>query len=304
MKKALCIILISLALVACSQTTTEDTTRTTTTSEAINSSYEIPQISILDKTIVWDEIDGAESYGIYVEDVTDIDSDMLLANQYFTQEEAVFDLTNLLNNRIYQIWAKTIVGTESSSHSNSLVVDMFVYTEEQLNYIYNINSLVDFVVYDDTFSTILYMEINGEKVSKSSYYTEYDKLFIDNDYLLAFQNEIIITLFTTSGVINLDITYEDTLVPYMLSNNTINFTGQDIFLVFELCGGQFIEINGSDIDNSNYELSNNILIINSDFIQNLFDESPDRDTIILGYQLKNLDHVVIGYVFIHRTIED
>ena len=235
--------------------------------------------------------------------MTDLESDTFLPTQYFTQNTE-FNLNLLQDNRIYQILVNAIIGNECSPYSNSLNVDMFVYTEEQLNYTFNKNSLFDFVVSDDMFSTILFIEVNKEKVPKANYYTEYDRLFIDSDYLLTYENEVTFTLYTTSGVIDLNIRYLETLVPYMLSNNTVYFTGQDLLLTFELCGGQFIEINGSDIDNTDYVLTNNFLIIDSNFIQNLFDVSPERDVVILSYQLKNNDQVVIGYVFIHRTIVD
>ncbi len=293
------ILIMAVSLVSCGGNTTEVAT---TTDNELNTVIEIPSnLEISEQVILWPEVDTISQYEVLVKDVTTDNTDILLEDQYFTVSTNSFDATDLLSNRIYEISIRSILGEEHSVFSDPITLDKFIQTEIEWNYTFNVNSTDDFIAYFNQVPELFFIEEDGNELSNDNYYFEYDLLFIDNEYLMNFTTGVLFKLYTEQGIIDLNLQYTNTLVPFMRSDNTVEFNSEDILLVFELCGGTLSDISGNDITESDYTQVGNILIIDSDFVQALFDESPERNSVIISYQLRANDEIVIGFVFINRA---
>jgi|SRR5690554_2652004 len=94
------------------------------------------------------------------------------------------------------------------------------------------------------------------------------------------------------------INYNNFEKPQIISDNEINYNGEDIIIEFELFGGSISSVNSELISNVDYEIDNNKLIINKEFIEKELTE--DKEKLIIGYTLSNKEHNVVGYIFIYK----
>jgi len=299
MKKTVILLMfLSLFLIGCGGETTTEVTTTEDTN--INTEITAPVIAIQDNEIYWVEVVGVDSYEVLVKDVTTDNNTLLLENAYYLVTDTSFFIDDLEVNRIYEISVRSVVGEEHSLFSNIETVDKFVQSDVVWQYTFNRNSTDFLIVYDNQVSELYFIEEDGNKVDPDNYHFELEVLMISPEYILEFSEGIIFKLYTEYGIIDLEITFTTATRPFIRSNNTVEFANQDMMFVFELCGGEFVEIDGSDITEDDYDLFGNILVLHADFIQELFDANPDRNSVILSYQLKNGDEIVIGYLFINR----
>ena len=260
-----------------------------------------PVISVTDYQINWAQIKGINEYELLVKDITTNDSSLNLDDQRITVNTNTYNLQSLSENHKYEISVRSIQKSKHSIYSNVVIFEYFLPSEISYEFSFDSNSVDDFALYDESIPTVYYIKQNSELVSENNYYFKYGILFISNEYLQGFSEGVIFQLYSESGIINLSLNYILNEKPFLRSNNSITFAGEDILMVFELCGGEIIDIGGNDITENDYTLDNNILIIDANFIQNLFDENSERNSVILYYQLKKDDQVIIGHIFISRT---
>ena len=260
-----------------------------------------PVISVTDYQINWAQIKGINEYELLVKDITTNDSSLNLDDQRITVNTNTYNLQSLSENHKYEISVRSIQKSKHSVYSNVVIFEYFLPSEISYEFSFDSNSVDDFALYDESIPTVYYIKQNSELVSENNYYFKYGILFISNEYLQGFSEGVIFQLYSESGIINLSLNYILNEKPFLRSNNSITFAGEDILIVFELCGGEIIDIGGNDITENDYTLDNNILIIDANFIQNLFDENLERNSVILYYQLKKDDQVIIGHIFINRT---
>ena len=283
-----------------SMQTTEQTTLTTTEDTLVNTLIEAPVISITDYELNWDEVTDISEYEVLAKDITPTSPDNLLDDQLVQVDSNTFSLANLTPNHRYEISVRSIDGVEHSDYSNILNVDYFLPSETSYELGFNLNSTNDFVLYDQVLPELFYIKQNDTLVSDDNYYLEYGYLFIDNTYLNTFTESASFDLYAAGGIITLTINYGVVDKPSILSQNSITFMGEDVVMVFDLCGGEFTELTGNDITTDDYTLTGNVLVIDHNYLQDLFDANADRNAIILSYQLRNGDQLVIGYIFINR----
>lgn len=92
--------------------------------------------------------------------------------------------------------------------------------------------------------------------------------------------------------------------PYLKSPASINYQYDPLVFEFHLGEATFVSINAGHNDNmdtNDYVLADSTLTIQESFITRLLDNNPDRQVIILTYQLKFETKFIIGYLFIHLT---
>lgn len=73
---------------------------------------------------------------------------------------------------------------------------------------------------------------------------------------------------------------------------------------FHLGEATFVNIiagHNDNMDTNDYNMTDDTLTIKESFVSRLLDDNPDRQTIILTYQLKFGTKFIIGYLFIHLT---
>jgi len=169
---------------------------------------------------------------------------------------------------------------------------------------YNLQNLNDFYIVIADLGLVHELEVVADEITISDYHIDENKLFISHDYLVGLSNsndEIEIELYTSNGKLEIELNFQDSAVPSIISENEVIFQGNDIEFVLDYAGGEFVEIDGSDISTNDYTLVDNILTIDSDFIQDLFDAEPSRNNVVLSVQLRNDDNVVIVYIVITRN---
>jgi uncharacterized protein YcfL len=315
--KKLFIIILLLVLVGCDQSAqTEDNTTIQTTTQAettlITEDSNIYALIISYNSnglIEISPVAGATGYTVFVSDNTGIDQELLLPDQQFnlSADTLIFDTSVLQENHLYSIYAESVHDSNHSTYvSNTINLDLFLDLGE-IEYSYNINNIDRLYLFEQEISDIYYLFAYGHKLSVSDYELVDGKLFINHDFL---NNNYLLnlgfytTVYTENGKYSVTINFQDSLTPAILSANEVVFEGEDLEFVFDYAGGQMEDVNGSLISSSDFTLVDNILTIEADFIEALFSAQPQRNTVILGYQLRNETDIVIGYLFIQRPVAD
>ena len=286
---------------ATTDTTTNEVTDTTIIDTTTNIVIEAPVISITDNQINWDMISQISEYEVRAKDVTETSPENRLEDQMVSVYTNSFLLSNLMPNHTYEISVGSVQGMEHSDYSNTVTVDYFLPSDTSYELTYNLNSTNDFVWYDDVLPEIYFIKQNDEIATDENYQFDHDLLVIDQTYMKLFTQSVSLELYSADGIIDVNIYFTSVDKPSILSGNSVPFKGEDVIMVFDLCGGEFVEINGNDLTEDDYTLTGNVLIINADFFQTLFDANAERNSVILSYQLRNDDQVVIGYLFINRN---
>jgi hypothetical protein len=104
------------------------------------------------------------------------------------------------------------------------------------------------------------------------------------------------------GQLNLAILITETQLPYLISNNTIDFDSNDITLNVELFGGTIVGLSGNSITSSDYTLSGSSITLHSTFINQYFSTHPNETTLSIKYDLRLGDSYVFGYLFIKKQV--
>ncbi|GEM_PF-3704901 len=126
-----------------------------------------------------------------------------------------------------------------------------------------------------------------------------DRVYIASSWLAVLTpGEHVIQIITTSERIDVTLEVYEDASPAMISPNTVLFEGNDLSFEFALFGGEFVTVSGADIGTADYVFDDDTLIVSASFISAIATEQPDRETVILSYQLSAQDDITIGYIFI------
>ena len=253
----------------------------------------IANVTQTDTGISWDaSMVENVTYHIIINDLT---TDTDAVNEHITDNYHNFTFEV---NKLYKVTVRQYVNRQTSIESEELIIDTFT-QEETMVQTYNTNSTHGVSVYLPTYNNVYFIKVNDDFLNTDNYTFENDILYIEHPSLTDTSNTKFY-VYTEQGYFLINIQKEDLTLPYMKSENTIIFDETDLYFFFELSGGEFIELSGSDITVEDYTQDHDTLIINASFIQSLFDAKPERSAVILSYQLKNNDEIVIGYLFINR----
>ncbi len=211
-----------------------------------------------------------------------------------------YTLPTLEDNKLYEVRVQAKNGEKISTKSNAVKINTF----DELDKIYaTYNTLesspVTILGVDSNILYITYGKLNNSKLNGNDYEVENGVLSLTHSNL-SNTSTLTFYIFTADGYYPCEVNKVDLEVPSIYSESTVTFASMDLYFQFNFAGGEFVEISGSDISSSDYELIGNTLVVEKEFIQDLFDSNSERDTVILSYQLKTDDDIIIGYLFIQK----
>ena len=308
MFKKIIVFALFLFLVACDQTTQTTVTTEANTSQSTNilstDTASMPTFNLeltrVGNIISSSTVANASAYVFYIEDykytLGNLTSDVI---RYVVETEtASIDLSDYPINNTYKIQAACVVDSVETNRSQVKYYEYYT-NLGTIAIDYNINNLNDLYIEElNTYQVVYY---DSEITTTRSYETREGMTYLPKGFLVGYGTEVELKAYTLSGVYTINITFKDITKPYIISANEVTFAGEDLSFIFDLCAGEFVDINGSLLSSDDYTLVNGILTIESEFFQALFDDEPERDTVILGYQLRNDTDIVIGYLFIRRS---
>lgn len=103
-----------------------------------------------------------------------------------------------------------------------------------------------------------------------------------------------------SEEIEVIVVFEDSK-PFVISTNglTTNFES-DIIITFESVGFTFKGLNGYEVTQSNYTYQNDVLTIDIEYIESVFDNNPERDSLIFSYTFEKETQTHLGFITIKK----
>jgi hypothetical protein len=253
-------------------------------------------LSIAGGFLVWNAVDGASGYRVLVNgaetDVTDTAYDLsgLEANAYYVlMVEACFD-GGFVSDPSVELRYHTYVDLQVTLDIQYDKNDPGDLSVDLTEHAWTLDGLVapeDYLLPDDDWD-----------------YTD-GVLTIADFYLASLSyGEKEFLLLTPEGSALLRLAVVDDRQPYMVSSSQVTFTGEDIWLEFELYDGEIVSVSGNDIAVSDYAISDSLLVIDAAYVAAKFANEPERTVLILGYNLSANTNVVIGYIFIRLPSGD
>jgi hypothetical protein len=106
---------------------------------------------------------------------------------------------------------------------------------------------------------------------------------------------------TTNGIMELWLDIVDTRKPELIGSNTITYeAGVDLVLTFELYEGSIYGASGNGITQNDYQVMENVVTIDIDFIEMKFIETPERQALIVSVTLLYPEGVIAAYIYIYQ----
>ena len=249
----------------------------------------LPQnVAINEMLLSWNAVDHAQYYQVYINDLV------------FTTSNLTYDLSELDENHVYMISISAHYNTLESLTTIQLKYHTYFQNYDAFDETFYKSSTDDFViVFEDEDITIDEVFYESETLSSTEYLFDNQTFSFTNAFMQALNyGEHQFLIWTNKGNVILEVDVLDDRSPYMISNNNIYFTDQDLELTFMLYDGVILSLSGNDITADDYQIDDNTIIIDIDYVQGKFDENPSRTTLILGYHLTANEHLVVGYLFI------
>lgn len=213
-----------------------------------------------------------------------------------------FDLSTLDPNGFFSIEVKTLYFNRASEPSLSLHYESQFDSLGILELSQTKNTTQEPLewVLDSLEGTILQVNYLGEEDIVPTFEGNTVRLSLEEFLLLSYGIHYF-KVYTTTGLVELQIQVVDDRAPFMISDHEIVvLQGENAPFTFELYDGYFTSVSGNDITAEDYKVEGSILIIQSTYIDTIFQEDEGRQVIILAYSITANDHIVIGYLFIRR----
>lgn len=241
-----------------------------------------------DTEISWNEVADATSYNIFVNGET------------YTSDTFTLSATELPNGLLsISVQAVYPIGVSNISDSYYYLHNM---TEgRKISIHYSMNSTQDAVLWSlpSSLDFVAFDHMN-QVMDKSFIFSSYEtSLAVSADYLAELELGVH-SVYIASGdtLTEVEITITDKTDPYIISMSSVYTDGsKDIKFQFELFGGSVYSISGNAEDTVLYDVNDNIVTIQSSFIQGKFDST---DNFILSYALNKGDRTIIGYLFFNK----
>jgi len=175
-----------------------------------------------------------------------------------------------------------ITTTETDLTSN-LTVSYITSEYLNVNLYHNVNVNTDPFITAVDYLSIYEFKVNDETVSMNYVDYEENRIYFDHNYLngLEIENHNL-SLQTSHGIIVINLDLVDDFVPYIISENNINYTeNQDVIVLIETFnnGISSVSVTGG-IDSSLYDFSGQTLTISEEYFTELLANEPDRTNII------------------------
>lgn len=248
---------------------------------------QIKNLRVEEKFLKWDEVTG-ESYIVIIED----NEFEVTTNEY--------DLSGLDKNKIYEIKVKLL----GSDLSKTIIYDAFELLDYEFEHKYQKQTAQDLKIsLGDFEGELINIKMHsGEYLSNDDYVINNNLLTFKSNYLNTLDvGNNVFTVYSSIGKFNVIVVVTDDKKPYLRSNNTVTFTGEDVEFEFEIFDGEILKVSVSGITEDDYIIDGNKLIIKKEYISKVFNENEERNSLIIIYHLKANSNYVIGSVQIKRS---
>lgn len=245
-----------------------------------------PTLKLEGKVLSWENL-YALSYDVHMNDKVfnttdtslDLDALTLDKNQsyWITVEAILFNSTVLLPEKIlYHNYESQIVLTDIIFYE-SLKPTIKVPFDGLVSAIYIDNTQLDSAQYNIVGE---YLELYPTPVN------------------LVYNETYSIEITTNSTLYSLEVTYQDNVLPYLLSNSNQKYANSDVIFTFDIGLGSFDTLSGTSITIDDYTFIDGVLTIKNSYIERLLDLNPTRKSLILTYSMKQGTHTSLGNLLI------
>lgn len=300
MKRILFIAALLFIFMGCQTTSTTETNGI----HHLNEQIETPVIELNDGYIVWDEIEGVTDYEVLMIDYTPNNSCYIMHNEIFRVTNTQFNIENLTDNHQWDIKVRAVVDQGFSLYSESLIVDRFEDLNVTINASMNLQSKDAYMVVPDEIEDVLFItyQVNEQNqvLDVNDFTIKNNRLLILNQALSFIEDTQDFNVYTKEGMDTLRINVVDQAIPSLLSQDYLNYQGQDIVSVFDLAGGIFLSLSGYQISQEDYHFEDGILVVDHLYIDDYFANNLDEDKLVLTYQISLDDSVFTGYIYIKK----
>src|SRR5690554_5557437 len=238
-------------------------------------SPKITNLRVEANVLKWNSVEG-ESYIVSIN------------SEEFTIDVSEFSLSELEENKFYEIKVRASRGEWSDTYNYETFVNL-----DEVQYSYNKYISENLSILLD--SELIKITTNNSSVLDSKNYQLVDaNLIVKKDFLSNIKDgNYSFVIYTTQNKFNITINVFYNNKPYMITNNVVEFTGEDLEFVFELLNGTITQVTGNTITSEDYLINENKLVIKKEFISKVLNNDQARISIILNYQLTaNTDHVL------------
>jgi hypothetical protein len=290
-----------MVMVQCSASSDTDTP----TYEKLNIDIETPKIQLNHGQIIWDEIDGVTEYEVLIVDFTPNDSCYIIERDLIHVTDHSYNIESLTENHQWDIKVRAVIDHEYSLYSEPILIDTFKDLNITYDVSYNIQSNHEYVVIPNVLNQVLFIKYVAQDeehyIQRDDYKVENDHLYIKQTALNFIESQETFTVYTKAGIDQLIVSKIDSSTPRLLNDSYTSYLGDDLVFVFDLAGGSFNGFIETEISFDDYSFDDNVLIINHQYIDDLFEADMDRDSIVLTYQLIRNDDIYEGYIYIHQS---
>ncbi len=245
-------------------------------------------INVSDDIVSWNDVEDASGYNLF------------LNGSKIEVEENSYDLENT-DAGLLRISVQAVYPIGVSNVSQVFNYEYNLMETAKISFQYSIYSTIDIIVWNDIEPGNIYVQdldlVFLDKDSMLSYSDTH--LNIKSDFLIE-QSVGLTSFYLIHGAYKtlVEVTLNEKTEPYIISSTVIRVDGsEDVSLQFELFGGSFYSINGSEGDNVLYEINDNILTIEKEFITEKYE---NYISFILSYAINKDDSTVIGYLFFYE----
>ncbi|MFW6272588.1 MAG: hypothetical protein ACOC2U_02260 [bacterium] len=163
---------------------------------------------------------------------------------------------------------------------------------------YSVNSsqnilLTNIDITDDYYLT----DLDGNSLDAGDIIVKNDYYEIKSDYILSKDEEVVeFYLYFDNYKSLISITLNEKDQPYIISSSVVHTDGEsDLVFQFELFDGIIKQVNGNELSESDYLINDNLLTIESLYINDQFNDS---DSFSIDYVLEE-DGLVLGFININ-----
>lgn len=240
-----------------------------------------------------------EAYVVSWDKIAEASYEVVINQKVYEIEDNTFDVS-FLETGSHQIKLRAVIEQKRSLYSELMIN---IERPKPTNLIINNNTL-SFNTSDYSIGTELYIDGTLIQTIETS---DFDLLGIGLEINKTYQVNLI-SLYLNDFKSNLSDTinyyYYESGHPYLISPASINYQDESLVFKFHLGEATFVNIiagHNDNMDTNDYNMTDDTLTIKESFVSRLLDDNPDRQTIILTYQLKFGTKFIIGYLFIHLT---
>ncbi len=248
-------------------------------------------LAFAEDTISWLGVEGADHYEVKIDGAT------------HETEETSFDVS-FLPPGDYTVTIRTVLDGRRSSPSEELPFSIFGGITKNMTF--NVRSEYDLKVHMWQGFTFEAITLDGDDVDGDHFRIEDGILVIEKEYLQTLapddEERYAIHVEGNDGELLLNLKIVDQEKPHLVSSPSFAFVpGQDIHFYFEVLDGDVSSLNppqGIELDEDDYTVEGNLLIIHHEFIERIKQAEPDREMLIMSLFLQNAGHITISHLFI------